>query len=137
MHQLAVIDGATPEGRFGHIGLTAIVGDQAEDRVVFHRAGIWDKRVGRGKSQGVLASSAHPWEMRALNPWTAIRNKSMDALSAIAKSASDEAVPAACYTGLDRFVGSQWRGGRISEASFMRRSSLKLALVLAALWVPA
>src|SRR5450631_3903160 len=62
----------------------------------------------------------------------------MDALSAIAKSPSDEAVPAACYTGQDRFVGSQWRGGRISEASFMRQSSLKLALVLAALWsVPA
>src|SRR5450755_4580497 len=57
----------------------------------------------------------------------------MDALSAIAKSASDEAVEPLAIPAWSAWLA---RNGEVAESQrlFMRRSSLKLALVLAALW---
>src|SRR5437868_7048272 len=47
MHQLAVIDRPTAEGRLRHIRLTAEFGNLAQDLIVFH-CGFWDGLVGSG-----------------------------------------------------------------------------------------
>ena len=43
VHQLAVVDGAAPEGGFRHIRLTAELRNLGENLVVFHE-GLWERR---------------------------------------------------------------------------------------------
>ena len=62
VYQLAVVHGAAAKGRLGHIGLTAEVGNLAQDLVVFHG----DRQVGSGGWDVCLTIICPPLGMQGM-----------------------------------------------------------------------